>query len=119
MKYFELLLEGKIEEAELLRISENPRTLYKYVSLDGTPEDEKRYDSLANNTIWFSSVDSFNDPYEHKGMILDKELLSLSGFSDEIIEEYNELFVTDDLEVACLSASGPSNLPMWAYYSNN
>ncbi|MCQ2081301.1 MAG: hypothetical protein MJZ11_06550 [Lachnospiraceae bacterium] len=54
MNYIELLFEGKIKEAESLRISENPSILYKYVFLDGTEEDEKRYTSLRNNSMWFS-----------------------------------------------------------------
>lgn len=118
-EYLNLLIEGKIEEAEELRISENPKVLYKFVSLNGTEEDEKRFATLQQNSIWFSSVDLFNDPYEHKGMILDREYMIAAGIQDSAVAEYEELFATNDLEVTSLSASGYNNLPMWAYYSNN
>lgn len=118
-KYLELLLEGKLEVAELLRMSEIPSKLYKYISLNGTEDDEKKYYSLSTETIWFSGVEAFNDPYEHKGMILDCKGLMEAKVPKEVIEMYNELFNTDDLEVVSFSSSGYDNLPMWAYYANN
>lgn len=118
-QYFELIFQGKLQEAEILRISENPRKLYKYISLDGTDMDDAKFYSLKNNSIWFSSVDSFNDPYEHKGIVLNEDLLIKAGIPKEVVEIYKAMFDTEDLEVACLTANGYKNLPMWAYYANN
>lgn len=40
-KYYKLMLEGKIKEAEELRIKSIPTRLIKFVALNGDKDDEK------------------------------------------------------------------------------
>jgi hypothetical protein len=75
--------------------------------------------SLKQKSLWFSCADSFNDPYENKAMILDREELNKSGFPNEVLDICEGLFDGEDLEMVCLSALDYSSLPMWAYYANN
>lgn len=85
-KYFELLYKGKIKKAEQYRQSEIPTKLIKFIWLDGngTESDEKKLASLEKEEIWFSHISKLNDPYEFKGMRLDKDKLRNAGYSEKL-----------------------------------
>lgn len=62
---------------------------------------------------------SLNDPYEYKGMLIDKEKLIKAGYPIKTIEKYQTIFDLNDYGVTCLSSNSIDYLPMWAYYTNN
>lgn len=114
-----LLDAGKLVEAEQFRKTTIHDKLIKFVSLDGTVEDEKKFFTLENNLIWFSKKILLNDPYEFKGMIIDSEKMEEAGYSKDIIDAYQKMFEFKDYGITCLSANSIDFLPMWAYYTNN
>ena len=119
VKYYELIGSGKNVEAEEFRQSFIPDKLIKFVWLDGTTNDNKKFNTLLNQQIWISSTKNFNDPFEFKGLFLNKEELRNNGYSEDAISMYEKLFTLDDFGVACLSSNNVNYLPMWAYYTNN
>lgn len=120
-KYFVLLQKGKIKKAEEYRQSEIPSKLIKFIWLDGkgTESDEKKLTSLSKEEIWFSHISQLNDPYEFKGMVLDKNKFRDAGYPEELILEYEKEFSFNEWGVTCLSGKEIDYLPMWAYYTNN
>ena len=118
-EYFQLLVEGKEQEAEKVRISTIPNKLIKFIWLDESEKDEKKFLSLQREEIWFAQKDLLNDPYEYKGILLDRKKLSEAGYSPDVIEKYQTLFDFSDYGITCLSSNNMDYLPMWAYYTNN
>lgn len=118
-EYFQLLLEGKELEAEELRISTIPDKLIKFIWLDESEKDDLKFLTLKNDEIWFAHKKSLNDPYEYKGMLIDKEKLIKAGYPIKTIEKYQTIFDINDYGVTCLSSNSVDYLPMWAYYTNN
>lgn len=120
-EYLSLLYAGKFVKAEDLRISSLPRTLYKFVSLDDSDgaSNNRKFDSLANNLLWCSLVEKFNDPYEMKGMYIDEG--SLGGICAGLKDKLHDVLdlPSREIAVASLSRNGFDNLLMWAYYTNN
>lgn len=117
-KYHKLLIKGKMDKADKLRMSEIPDKLYKYVALE-TNKDKEIFETLSNSSIWFNCINSFNDPFEHKGMILDKNELATRGLNAEMIKQCEGILSMDSIEISCFTSCGYDNLPMWAYYANN
>lgn len=119
-KYFELLQKGKLEKAEQYRQSEIPTKLIKFIWLDGnsTEDDKKKLASLEKKEIWFAHISKVNDPYEFKGMMLDKNKFRNAGYSEKLISEYEKGFTFDEWGITCLSGNKVDYLPMWAYYTN-
>lgn len=120
--YFDMLDQGKFAEAEEARMAEIPNRLLKFISLDdNNKNNEDKLKSLENNQIWLSAVNEFNDPYEFKGMYLNKKALKEYGFSNAMVKQFDELFdsTLKEYGVTCLSGCAVSNFPMWAYYTNN
>ena len=91
-EYLQLLFEGKMDEAENVRLSTIPDKLIKFIWLDGSETDDKKFLSLKRNEIWFAQKDFFNDPDEYKGMLLDKQKMSEAGYSTDIINCYQTIF---------------------------
>lgn len=118
-EYLQLLEDGKEQQAEELRISTVPDKLIKFVSLNGDDSDSKKLKSLENNEIWFSDRRFLNDPYEFKGIVLDKARLSDNGYAESQIEILKKILECDEWGITCLSANSVDYLPMWAYYTNN
>ena len=118
-EYLQLLFEGKMDEAENVRLSTIPDKLIKFIWLDGSETDDKKFLSLKRNEIWFAQKDFFNDPYEYKGMLLDKQKMSEAGYSTDIINCYQTIFDFRNYGITCLSSNNTDYLPMWAYYTNN
>lgn len=119
VEYLDLLSKGQKEEANQIRFMTIPDKLVKFIWLDGSITDEKKYITLKNNEIWFAHKDSLNDPYEYKGMFLDQQKLSEAGYPPNIIEEYQKLFDLNEYGITCFSSNPVEYLPMWAYYTNN
>lgn len=123
--YLALLKEGKSKEAEDLRQLTIPDKLIKFVALDigemgnKDEENEKRFESLKNDEMWFAHKRFLNDPYEFKGLYIDYENMRDKGVSQADVDEYHTLFNMDEYGVSCLSANPYDYLPMWAYYTNN
>lgn len=118
-EYYQALLSGDIDKADELRRLEIPNKLVKFFQLDDSEMDEKRLGSLEKNELWLSNTSRFNDPYELKGMVIDREKLEDSGCSEADINTLQELLNFSDYGVSCLSANPVDYLPMWAYYTNN
>lgn len=52
--YMQLLFEGKRDEAEEIRFSTIPSKLIKFIALDGSATDEKKFLTLKRDEIWFA-----------------------------------------------------------------
>ena len=118
-EYIKLIKEGNLTKAEEVRQSTIPAKLIKFFWLDGSETDEKKFQTLAEDKIWFSHKQFLNDPYEFKGMMIDRKKMSDAGYPEEVIEQYREVLKFDGYGITCLSANAPDYLPMWAYYANN
>ncbi len=119
LEYIEMITNGEREEAEAFRKSFVPQALSKFISLsEDEEENEKKYYSLENNMLWFSSTDKINDPYEFKGFYVDEELSYKSGLTKEQIFRLNE-YIKIKCGIVSFSARDVGFLPMWAYYTNN
>ena len=118
-EYFQLLLEGKEQEAEEARISTIPDKLIKFIWLDESEKDDLKFFTLKRDEMWIAHKDSLNDPYEYKGMLIDKEKFIEAGYPIETIKKYQTIFDINDYGVTCLSSNSIDYLPMWAYYTNN
>lgn len=122
-QYMQFLKEQKISEAEEYRAFFTPNYLYKFYSLSEEEGDqfekrnEERFSTLERNQLWFSHPRFLNDPYEYRGMYLDKQTLYSYGFSEEVLSAVEqEIYNTP---VCCFVSNGCDNLPMWANYANN
>lgn len=118
-KYFILLKAGKHKEAEVVRQESIPDRLIKFIWLDGSKKDEKKFLSLEQEQLWFSNIEKLNDPFEFKGMQLNKQKFVDAGYPQDIIEAYESVFDMKEYGVVSLSANDIDYLPMWAYYTNN
>ena len=117
VKYLNLYIAGKIDEAEKYRLAYIPDRLIKFYSLGNRKLDNKKLKSLENQQIWFSSSRYLNDPYEFEFMYIDKSQLIDRGYPKELLDYFSNY--KDKYSVTSLSNSTVNNLPMWAYYTNN
>ncbi len=113
-EYLQLLFEGKMGAAKAVRFSTIPDKLIKFIWLDDSDSDDKKFLSLKRNEIWFAQKDLLNDPYEYKDMLLDRNKMHNAGYSNDIIDYYQQLFDFSDYGITCLSANSLDYLPMWA-----
>lgn len=67
-KYISLLKQGKDSEAQNLKVSMLPDTLFKY-----RPLSENTLNCLENDSVWISPADKQNDPFESSLSFSDKE----------------------------------------------
>ena len=118
-KYVDMIGDGRYLEAELFREKDIPDLLIKHVWLNGDESDEKKFYSLENNMLWFSSITKLNDPYEFKGMIVNEKAFKDAGYPDDYIDKFRDFLKMEDYGVVCLSSREIDYLPMWAYYTNN
>lgn len=121
-KYFSLLQERKIEEAEQFRKESVPQKLIKFFSFSNSGDlNRSKLQTLEKEEIWISSIDTLNDPYEFSCMYVDREKLHEAGYPDSLISGFENL-VGQSIKtwgVASLSSNSFDCLPMWAYYANN
>ena len=68
-KYMDFVTNNKFDIARKYKNDTKPKTVYKYVSLDGSScLDKKKLSSLIKNQIWFSKFEALNDPFEFKAI---------------------------------------------------
>lgn len=109
------------------RASFTPDFLYKFYWLHEITDEEtdkrlvesnnQKFATLEKNQLWFALPECQNDPYEFKGMYLDREKLCSWGFSPEAIDDAEKMIRS--IPICCFVANSSSNMPMWAHYSNN
>lgn len=117
-KYFKIVEEEGMEPAIDYRKKFTPDYVYKYIQLtDNDDENNKRFLSLANNQLWFSSCRVQNDPFEYKGIYFDVEKIMGRGVPKESVETAERML--EKMLLCAFSANCETNMPMWAYYANN
>lgn len=126
---------------KLFNGSKKMEYLYKYAPHNN---DSRKYEIITKSHLWFSKVESFNDPIDSK---LDyrqqysyneieefwkqflqnkshakplKEILRLYGNNKSFVDYQNKKFdeYRKELGVLCLSKN-PENILMWSHYANN
>lgn len=100
-----------------------PEYLYKFISLEDeshgkVEKNEKKFYSLSNNMIWFSTADQMNDPYEFRGIYVDYNQLKKDGITEDEVKSLRRLFEEDFL-LASFASDVVCSFPMWAHYANN
>lgn len=96
-----------------------PSKLYKFVWLDGSDNDKRKFKSLEDKNLWLSKITEFNDPFEFKGIVVNKAKFQEYGFPEETIKKYERsIDYSNKCGVCCLSHTSLEYLPMWAYYTN-
>ena len=117
-KYNELLQIDADKAAVYKSEFDVPDVLYKYISLDefNDEENEKRFKTLSEKSVWCSKYNLLNDPFEFKGIYFDRNRL-LEAFDPAIYDELEKTW----LESFVISSftSDKNNMPMWAHYANN
>ncbi|MBQ0109223.1 MAG: DUF2971 domain-containing protein [Clostridiales bacterium] len=121
-EYLKLLFDKKTDQAIGLRNKSIPKKLIKFFSLS---EDQmlnsQKLTTLKEQKIWFSSVNSLNDPYEFKSMYLNETILKGKRYPQVFIDYYKNMLDggSQKLLVASFSGNSFDCIPMWAYYANN
>lgn len=100
-----------------------PEYLYKFISLEDeshgkVEKNEKKFFSLSNNMIWFSTADQMNDPYEFRGVYVDYNQLKKDGISEDEVKNLR-LLLEEDFLLASFATDVIYSFPMWAHYANN
>ena len=101
-----------------------PQTIYKFISLtDDNDLNNRKFNSLENNQIWFSNVNKLNDPFEGLNCCYLKDFaLDLYPYFniDKRIENWKRFLnkLRNDFYLASFTKRKDS-MPMWAHYANN
>lgn len=115
--YMSLIENRRFQDAFDYRASTIPDYVYKFISLgEKIEENEKRFDTLKSNQLWFAAPSAQNDPYEFQTMFLDAEKLHEIGFSTQSIDSVKKQMMT--FAICCFVDRSSDNLPMWAHYAN-
>lgn len=120
-----LVPEDNFDETAEDKESAFQHVLYKFVPLydedqnDHNKErNEKRFSSLERGEIWFTSQKAMNDPFEFKGLYLDKAKMCRNRWSPDAVERIKH-DLQDSFFLSSFTTNMCNNLPMWAYYANN
>ena len=99
-----------------------PRYVYKYL-----PVNENTLGSLLKHSLWFSSLDDYNDPYEGEIRLHDK-IIEFAQTEhnlhhqdlDQFEKEYLAVFksIQDNKSVCCFSKQ-PNNFLLWSHYGKS
>lgn len=130
-QYYNMMLEGNIDEAQKYKNNLIPDRLYKYFSFDNESCEDRsvnqccksytlnnsKIETLENKKTWLASFDKLNDPFERRSLVLNYNWLEDAGYPMKVIKEmisafYNSVIVTSLTPVF-------NSMPMWAHYSNN
>jgi hypothetical protein len=117
-RYVDYFLKDDLVGLEKYRASIIPDKLYKYYPLfDTNEESDKRLDAFKNNQIWFSSIESLNDPCEFEGYFIDENKMKKEGFNNinlvnKRLQDEKKFFT-----VSCFSGK-VDNFLMWSHYAN-
>jgi len=110
LKYINLIIENKFEEAVQFRRSFLPNYIYKFYPLYSKTgrgkRDKRTFYTLEENKIWCSKLEHFNDPYEGIGYYFE-------------VSKDTEINLAGCLRVASFTEEAATNISMWAYYTNN
>ena len=87
---------------------------------DDEESDNRKFNTLKNEELWFSTIKKLNDPYEFKFLYIDEEKLIKQNRS-EVLDIFKKLFnqISTNWGLTSLSGNSYNYLPMWAYYTNN
>lgn len=131
-------------------VSNYPRFFYRYISINLTDENsiKKLRDVVINSSLWLSSRNGFNDPFDIKAKfiidggtlkfrnkikgLLKKHKLELGGVKrtkeinrimanqPELLKNLNDSMVKslEKIGVCCFTID-PRNLLMWSHYANH
>jgi len=130
--YLKLLSENKFEEANSYRTDNMPKSLFKYISLNGDTSceqfkkvckinfdlNELKFNSLQHNKLWLSTFENLNDPFEYKALFLDTQKLEAHNYPIDYIESAFKS-IKDMFVITSFTTTAIDNMPMWAHYSNN
>lgn len=115
----ELLEKRGSSPALEYRATYTPDYIYKFCSLiDNEGENQKRFSSLESNCIWFGRPDVMNDPFEFKGLYLDRNQFTSLGF-DVSYCDIVEATLQNNILLACFTSNMNTNMPMWGNYANS
>ena len=93
-EYNRLIQRGEIYKALEFRHSLVQDYLYKFFPITSEKgkgmKDKRTFNMIKNNMVWISRVDYLNDPYEYKGMLLDRNKLLNAGYNNDIIDYYQQ-----------------------------
>lgn len=120
--YYDLLFQRRYDEACRCRMDSVPDTLYKFYSLSETDvkSNNRKFETLLEESNWISAISEMNDPYEFNGLYLDTDRLREAGYPDDVIQKIDKgLDLSEDYGFCSFTKHGPKHLPMWAYYTNN
>ncbi len=114
---YNYIKEGKIDEAILYMTNNIPNNLCKFYSLSNDKvENDKKFNTLNNNSNWLDLSSKQNDPLEMRFAYI-KENSSypeLTLLQKDMLEKLRENFI-----FCSFTDSDYKNMPMWAYYANN
>ena len=127
-KYMNFIEDNKLEQANIYRIENIPKKLYKYIYLDKIPNckhecsieslNEIKLKTLSKNKFWLSTVENLNDPFELKSLFTESEKINKFNYPIGPINELKNSFYNAFL-IGCFSSNLTNNMPMWAHYANN
>lgn len=124
MDYYKGIIEGSEIQKQI------PEYIYKFCSLsDDKKLNATKLSTLRNENLWFAAYSEMNDPFEFKGMFMEKSTwedysLRSEWTKEEILNSWERVSeawkqTLDYYYVASLTALNETNLPMWAHYANN
>jgi len=126
---------SQLEKALAMKAEHMPKHIYRY-----QPDRDNRRNSLENNTIWLSSPEKYNDPYDCEFMISDAsveaeahkrleknftganpDLLAIgkSKASQVMNEKLSEIKKWKQLCKVCCFNEDPTSMLMWGHYADN
>lgn len=99
--------------------SQIQRNIYKYYSLNGNLKlNSQKLECLEKKKIYTSCRDEFNDPYDDKGYIYDRNIVKDYAKHFGMIWQLEDIY-PDFKRFCCFTQSGINNMSMWAHYANN
>lgn len=115
-------------------MTSTPKYLYRYRPLGREANsDEREFDALNKNYMWFSAFPDLNDPAEASDTKMQEFLVSVFNRYEELNlqSSYVKAYIGTDATTMskdiidketsgiCCFSSRPNNQAMWAYYANS
>lgn len=95
--YIDLLRQGNETDAHTLKLSNIPKSLFKYRVLN-----ENTLNSLKYNGVWISKAESQNDPYECSLSFSDKEMAlaiyTRKDFKEQFLKNYRAEITEEEID---------------------
>lgn len=127
-KYIELIQQRKFDDADMYRIENIPKKLYKFMYLSDLPKCKEKCElenlndikikSIENSEFWLSTCKNLNDPFELKTLFLEEEKINKYNYPIELINQlkYSHYY---GVLIGCFTTNLDNSMPMWAHYANN